>query len=275
MISSAPLWAKQAATYLKSTETGNGTVSSKERKFRNVCYDCKTHGHKWMQEIVLRDAPNTSFLSDSSIYQRAFPKRCKPCRSKHKRYQNALRKFIILDELRLNEGIPNLKFLTKTRLDWNIWIPHGEELQKARNELKEKANRQARNWRFRNEWWKSHNPLGQYWSECVITPIGKIIDGVLIMGYQLHFHQHMILVSKHLDNKPKINVITKEILDDSPFFKEWGGIVHIKKVQDYKNNWYMVKGKYRRGCGKHACVNYLSKYISKAQGWSSQKIGDW
>lgn len=232
-----------------------------------------------MQDIFHGRKPNNSFLSDSSIAQRAFPKRCPPCRSRHKRWSNALKVFVKLDELRLNEEIEYLRFVTKTRKEWVTWIPHEEDLELARNELKKKCNRQARNWRDRNTWWKSREVLGQFWPECKVTGVGKIIDGSLVMGYQLQFHQHMILVSKWLDNKPKTagdGVLGKKVvIDDSKFYKEWGGIVDVRAVKDYKNNWYIVKGEPRRGCGKKACVNYLSKYITKARGWKSQKIGKW
>lgn len=279
MISQIPPWAKIAAAHLKMDKTDGGTVSSKERNFRNVCTDCKTHGHKWMIEIELNRAPNTSFLSDSSIAQRAFPKRCAKCRSRHKRWSNAMNKFVILDELRINEEIEYLRFVTKTRKEWVIWIPWFVDVNGHMNNLKRICNRQARNWRYNNEWWRSKNALGQFWPECKVTGVGKIIDGTLVMGYQLQFHQHMILVSEYLDNKPVYagdGIIGPRVrIDDSEFHKEWKGIVDVRAVKDWGNNYYMVKGKYRRGCGKKACVGYLSKYITKARGWSSQKIGDW
>lgn len=275
VISEVPAWVSAAQQRVADA----GTVSSKERKFRNVCYDCKTHGHKWMQDIVLRNAPNTSFLSDSSIAQRAFPKRCKKCRSRHKRWSNALKVFVKLDELRMNEEIEYLRFVTKTRKDWVIWIPWFLDLPGHMNALKIKCNKIARTWRERNTWWNSKNPLGQVWPECKVTGVGKIIDGRLVMGYQLQFHQHMILVSEFLDNQPVTmgdGILGKKVvIDDSEFYKEWGGIVDVRAVKDWKNNWYIVKGEARRGCGKKMCVNYLSKYITKAKGWNSQKIGKW
>jgi len=288
MISQIPPWAKVAAAHLGMDETDGGTVSSKgERKFRNVCYKCKTHGHKWMQDIELGRRKNDSFLSDSSIAQRAFPKRCAKCKSRHNRWSNAMNKFVKLDELRLNEEIEHLRFVTKTRKEWVTWHPHHDEfnLREHMDELKTRCNRQARNWRHRKEWWKSKNALGQFWPECKVTGVGYIHQGKLIMGYQLQFHQHMILVSKFLDNRPIRDCCNKPcrcpkkyqgaVIDDSRFYKEWGGIVDVRAVKDWKNNYYMVKGKYRRGCGKKACVSYLSKYITKARGWSSQKIGEW
>ncbi len=284
MISQIPPWAKVAAAHLKMGETDGGTVSSKERKFRNVCYDCKTHGHKWMQDIELGRRKNTSFLSDSSIAQRAFPKRCAKCRSRHKRWSNAMNKFVKLDEVRMNEEIEYLRFVTKTRKEWVTWHPHHDEfiLKEHMDDLKKKCNRQARNWRARNTWWQSKNALGQFWPECKVTGVGYIHEGKLIMGYQLQFHQHMILVSEYLNNvPPKMEMTNNQgeiinvVVGDSEFYKEWGGIVDVRAVKDWGNNYYMVKGKYRRGCGKRACVSYLSKYITKARGWSSQKIGDW
>lgn len=268
--------------WIQAIETLGGTVSSKvvekPRKFKYVCYDCKTHGHKWMQEIVLRDAPNTSFLSDSSIAQRAFPKRCKKCRSRQKKYTNAVNKFVRLDELRMNEEIDYLRFVTKTRKEWVQWIPWFSNFEGHREEQKKRCNRQARNWRHRNEWWISKNALGQYWPECKVTGVGRIIDGKLVMGYQMQFHQHMVLVSKYLNNKPKTmgdGVPGKPVvIDHSPFHKEWGGIVDVRAVKDFQVK-YQHKGETRRGCGKKACVNYLTKYISKARGWASRKIGEW
>lgn len=270
--------------WIQALETVGGTVSSKvvdkPRKFKYVCYDCKTHGHKWMQDIVLRDAPNTSFLSDSSIAQRAFPKRCRKCRSRQKKYTNAVNKFVILDELRMNEEIDYLRFVTKTKKEWVQWIPwiSQENFEGHREEQKRRCNRQARNWRHRNEWWISKNALGQYWPECKVTGVGKIIDGKLVMGYQMQFHQHMVVVSEYLDNKPKTmgdGVQGKPVVvDHSPFHKAWGGIVDVRAVKDFQVK-YQHKGETRRGCGKKACVNYLTKYISKARGWASQKIGKW
>lgn len=268
--------------WIQAIETLGGTVSSKvvekPRKFKYICYDCKTHGHKWMQDIVLRDAPNTSFLSDSSIAQRAFPKRCNKCRSRQKKYTNAVNKFVILDELRMNEEIDHLRFVTKTRGDWVQWIPWFSDFHGHREELKKKCNRQARNWRHRNEWWISREALGQYWPECKVTGVGKIIDGKLVMGYQMQFHQHMILVSKYLDNKPKTvgdGILGKPVvIGNSKFYDEWDGIVDVRAVKDFQNK-YQHKGETRRGCGKRACVSYLTKYITKARGWASRKIGEW
>jgi len=276
---SMPIWAKHAH---KSLETVSGTVSSKveekPRKFRYVCYDCKTHGHKWMQDIVLRGLPNKSFLSDAAVQARAFPKRCKKCRSRQKKWTNAANVFVKLDLLRMNEGYQHLRFVTFTRKEWNLFIPLDELSNKEflREEHKKKCIRSFRNWRDRNSWWQSREAMGQYWPECTEKAVW---DGYGFEGIELHFHTHCILVSKYLDNRPKglwhLDQNGKPMItEDSKFYKEWGGIVDVRSVKDYQVK-YQHKGETRKGCGRKACMNYLVKYITKADGWKSAKIGKW
>jgi hypothetical protein len=228
-----------------------------------------------------------------------FPnKRCKTCRSSMKRWQTARRVFVELDELRMNEEVEYLRFVTLTKREWNIMI-YDKDNHKSKNhkqfdhenstkgpkfadnhthssenfrsyideqklKLKGTATRFFRNWRNRNQWWKSREVNGQIWPECVETPQE---DG----SVKLHFHFHMVVVSKYLDNRVRKGA---KYPDDSRFQTEWGGIVDVRAVKDYKVK-YQVKGEVREGCGRKACMKYLSKYISKAKGWRSQPIGDW
>lgn len=264
-----PAWAK-------SHESLAGTVSSKEKNYSNrirgfgfICSNCKQKGWKRMQKKI-RENEESQFLSWGSMMARAFPVRCKKCKSASSKYTRANAVFVRLDELRANAEVDCLRFTTFTHKKWNRWVPHGCDLLENQNILKSQSLKQARNWRHRNAWWQTREAVGQYWPECTIKGEGKIIDGKLHLGYRLHFHIHCILVSKYLDNK----VIEEPVHMDSKFFREWGGIVDVRSVENY-NVPYNHKGETRYGCGRKACLRYLTKYITKAKGWKSGKIGIW
>lgn len=265
-----PAWAKVANDRI-SSETVAGTVSRKGSRWGWTCDEC---GWIWYPP---EDTLEHTICGDSNVYDKdeliadgwmKFPnKRCKTCRSSMKRWQTARRVFVELDLLRMNEEIKYLRFVTLTKREWNM-ITTEPEVDKKK--LKTKATRQFRNWRDRNEWWKSRNAMGQFWPECVETPQK---DGSI----KLHFHFHMVLVSEYLDNKVKTwnhQGAQYSIDGMSKFQREWGGIVDVRAVKDYQVK-YQVKGEIRKGCGRKACMKYLSKYISKAKGWRSQPIGKW
>lgn len=265
-----PAWA------IIAEETLARTVSSKEKNYSKrirgfgfVCYNCKQKGWRKMQELI-KENKKSQFLSDASLMSRAFPIRCKPCKSASTKYTRANKVFVRLDELRENTEVDCLRFTTFTHKKWNRLVPHGCDLLENLNILKSQSLKQARNWRHRNSWWKTREAVGQYWPECTIRGEGKIIDGQLHLFYRLHFHLHCILVSKYLDNK----VIEEPIHMDSKFFREWGGIVDVRAVRNFKVP-YTHKGETRYGCGRKACLRYLTKYITKAKGWKSGKIGIW
>ena len=266
--------------WVATAEAIAGTVSSKEkiyskrvRQFGFICHKCVQKGVKAFQKAIREGTDTDKWTSPATIWKRAFPKRCNSCKSDSSKYTRANKVFVRLDEIRMNEdgdASKNLKFCTFTHPDWNILAPHGCDLHTTRNILKTKSLKKANNWRSRNAWWRSREAKGQYWPECTVRGEGKIIDGKLQLFYRLHFHIHCILVSKYLDNKP----IEEPIQMDSKFFREWGGIIDVRKVKDHQVP-YMHKGEQRYGCGRKAVIRYLTKYISKAKGWSSGKIGEW
>lgn len=272
-----PAWAKFAKTVL-ARETDAVTVTSKvvdtRYKFGNTCSKCPCKGNPRYLAILRGDIPEPPgiTLSPVSRIKRGFPKRCPECQSTARRWTHAAKVFVRMDEIRINEGFDHLRFVTLTRANWNLLVPMNDLSKKNqfREELKQKSIRSFRNWRHRNKWWQSRNALGQYWPECTESPVW---NGVEFVGIKLHFHVHCIFVSKYLDNRPNMNQ-WKHYQGDSTFYKEWGGIVDVRSVKDYKNK-YQVKGETRYGCGRKACMRYLSKYISKAKGWQSGKIGKW
>ena len=275
-----PPWAKIASAVLAdSPKTVTGTVSSKvEKKFGWSCKACTWVYLKPDHLPVIEDEYNSREDLQLEGYERYVSKRCPPCVSGMRKWQRAKKIFVHLDELRMNEDIDCLRFTTLTRKEWELYIPFDQmpNMEELRDAHKKKCIRSFRNWRFTNKWWGSREVLGQFWPECTITPIWK---GVAIDEYKLHFHLHMVLVSKYLDNKPKLNYgITPNgeavFQDDSRFYKEWGGIVDVRAVRDYQVK-YIHKGEERRGCGRRACMKYLVKYITKADHWKSVKIGKW
>lgn len=258
-------------------------VSSKEKwvqpKWGYNCTRCewcftKDEHHRIIQSPEMESWQYHHDLLECG-YKQYIWKRCRSCANKKARWKRAKEVFVQLDFQRMNEEVPNLKFLTKTHPKWSIEVPFDDNWMMKRNKLKTTSLKMANNWRQRNEWWQSKNVIGQYWPECTVK-----ID-VIKNTVKLHFHVHMIVVSEYMDNKPiklwhtdNQGNVTEEIFDDSEFYKEWGGIVDIRRVKDYQNE-YTYKGEKRRECGRKACMRYLTKYISKAEGWSSRKIGDW
>lgn len=305
-ITKLPKWASVAAVRLtqqpiETDETVAGTVSSKERKdprfrgygFAGECcewiwehptinetlwyfggYDPQTQMESPLGEV----AHNQEGLLDEG-WKLYMKKRCAFHRAAIKRWQHAKKVFVRLDEVRMNEGQEHLRFVTLTRAQWNIVIDVQDDLNQTKEDHKQKCIRQFRNWRNRSEWWKSKNALGQWWPECVVSPVLNQIGA--LTGVRLHFHLHCVVVSEYLDNRPGeiqfgSNSDGEEISfqEDSEFCREWGGIVDVRAVKDYQVK-YQHKGETKRGCGRKACMKYLSKYISKAEGWRSGKIGKW
>lgn len=273
MLEYAPSWAKVAHD---KTESFAGPVSSKgkiKHGFGFVCDNCTQKGVPLYLKILKQEVPDTSFASVPTMIDRCLPKRCKKCKSAKARWVRAKKVFIKLDELRMNEEIKYLRFLTLTRKEWNTWYPFapGIPLTDLKKEIKKKAMKKFRNWRSRNKWWLSRNAMGQGYPEITIKGQGYIVDGSLVMGYRLHFHIHMILVSKFIDNQ----VIKKPVGNgDSKLFREWGGIADVAAVKDHKVP-YQVNGETKYGCGRKAVMRYLTKYITKSEGYNSFKIGKW
>ncbi len=280
-----PHWAIIASKELESSnESLAAPVSSKEKNWVQPRYGYNCKHCQWIflkeEHMNIVQAPimeNWQYHEDLEEfgYTRYMHKRCKPCANAKARWRRAKEVFVALDEQRMNAEIPNLKFVTKTRPKWTIEVPFDNNWMEERRSLKTKSLKAANNWRQRNDWWAEKEIIGQYWPECVVTiyPLKSIV--------KLHFHIHMIIVSPYLDNKPipvwgldQKGKIVEQTFDDSEFFKEWKGVIDIRRVKDYQNE-YTYKGEKRRGCGRKACMRYLTKYISKADGWSSRKIGDW
>lgn len=262
-----PKWASVAQARLN--EPVAGPVSSKVAKSWGwTCPECQW---TWYPPEGSREYPVEGLYHDEMALARdgwkEFPtRRCSMCRSHMKRWRTAKRVFVELDELRMNEEIKYLRFCTFTRRAWNILVRE-EDAAEEKRKLKSRSVNQFRLWRQRNAWWKSRNANGQYWPECVET---LEEDGQM----RLHFHIHAVLVCEFLDNKPKRSADGAKIVADSKCYQEWGGIFDVKAVKDYQVP-YQVAGETRKGCGRKACMKYLSKYISKAKGWRSQPIGEW
>ncbi len=277
-----PRWAIVAQQALdKSNKTPTGPVTSKVEKNR---YGFSCHRCTWVYikegETSLYEGvghAREDLLSEG--YERYIAKRCKKHAAQAKRYSRAVKTFVQLDEIRMNEELDVLRFVTLTHPKWTVIIPFEQcgDIASIMDAHKTKCLKHWRNWRYQNKWWISRNALGRYWPECVQTIVW---DGWTCVGMQLHFHTHSIIVSKYLDNKPKLDYGVKipegeaVFQEDSRFHKEWGGIVDVRSVKDYQRE-YVVRGETRKGCGRKACVNYLTKYITKANHWKSCKIGKW
>ena len=277
-----PRWAIVAQQALdKSNKTPTGPVTSKvkKRRYGFSCHRCtwvyikeETHslyeGVGYAREDLLKEG-----------YERYIAKRCKKHAAQAKRYSRAVKTFVQLDEIRMNEDIEHLRFVTLTHPKWTVIVPFEQcgDIASIMDAHKTKCLKHWRNWRYQNKWWISRNALGRYWPECVQTVVW---DKWTPAGMQLHFHTHSIIVSKYLDNKPKLDYGVKVpdgeavFQEDSRFHREWGGIVDVRSVKDYQHE-YVVRGETRKGCGRKACVNYLTKYITKANHWKSCKIGKW
>ncbi len=213
---------------------------------------------------------------ESLGYTRINPKRCRKHMNQQRRWSRGSKVFSRLEEIRMNEegeANKNLKFLTITREEWNTWHEHmsNEKLVALKKEIKKKGLKKFSNFRKRNNYWQSRNAMGQGYPECNVSGEGKIINGSLVMGYRLHFHIHMILVSKFIDNK----VIKKPVGNgNSKWFREWGGISWIKEVKDNQVK-RQEKGETKYGCSRRSVMRYLTKYMTKAEGYNSFKIGKW
>lgn len=278
-----PVWAKAAKNVLDIPETVTGTVSSKVEDyfgfFNPKCCSCAyiKDGHMTLLSPQSTWHPNRMTLLEDG-YKEYPSKRCSKHRSQLRKWQHAKKVFVRLDELRMDAEEDHLRFVTKTRKEWNVLVPMDQlgKLAELQEKHKQKCIRSWRNWRSRNKWWISREALGQYWPECKHNAEW---NGVDFVGIRLHFHVHCIIVSKYLDNRPVgLWHLDKEgepmITEDSRFHKEWGGIVDVRSVKDYQVK-YQHKGETRRGCGRKACMSYLTKYITKAENWKSVKIGKW
>ncbi len=225
-----------------------------------------------------------------------FPHRCRKCKSRMKRWTTAARNYDQLEILRTLEGRHCLRFLTLTREEWNVIIPIGYKDNKENSSLtsgksldgknnhkngrsssylwdeaeilKKMATRQFRNWRNRNKYWQSREAKGQCYYECTMKPVwnGWGFDDV-----QLHFHIHMVVCSKRIENKDiQIDLDTLEPIPMSTTIqREWGGIVDVRKCRTWKHKDGEIK------TSKRFVMNYLVDYINKSPHWQSTKFGDW
>ncbi len=250
----------------KISETVGGTVSRKG-KFGFVCESCF---------FVPEKSAKPDWVSFKSHYAGKnsvglhFPHRCKKCASRMKRWTTAARNYDRLELLRMLEGRHCLRFLTLTRESWNevVTIQPGVDLWEIAEDIKKKATRQFRNWRTRNKYWISREAKGQAYYECTMKPMwnGWGWDEV-----QLHFHIHMVVCSKRIENKDiQINMDTLEHIPMSTTIqREWGGIVDVRKCRTWKHKDGEMK------TSKRFVMNYLVDYINKSPHWQSSKFGDW
>ncbi len=258
-------------------ETVGGTVSRKG-KFGYVCDNCPHKGSKANAGLMWKPMKisRKGWLLQGSIMNggtspklnfKHFPVRCRQCRSKMRRWTNASNGYKQLDLLRQIEGRPNLKFVTMTRKEWSIRIPfdQGFRLWEIADELKKRAYRQARNWRSRNTYWRSREAKGMIYPECKVTPIWPFDE------IKLHFHMHMIVCSKRIENQDiQIDLDTLEPIPMSTTIqREWAGIVDTRKCRTWKHKDGEIK------TSRRFVMNYLLDYINKAAHWQSSKFGDW
>jgi hypothetical protein len=296
-VSAGPAWVVKAKDVLSKrlSETVTTPVSSKGEKypwqrefsfgwFHPECCEC----------VYIKEDASTYYSPKASWHHsrdkliaegwKEYPSnRCAMHESQKKKWQRARDIFVTLDELRMNEEFEHLRFTTLTRKKWNRLVPMDQLhlLEEIQEEHKKSCARTFRNFRNRNAWWQSRRALGQYWPECKHNAEW---NGVEFVGIRLHFHVHCILVSEFLDNRPIRDCCDRPcncpkkfqgaVTGDSKFHKEWGGIVDVRSVKDWKVK-YDVKGETREGCGRKACMRYLIKYITKADNWKSVKIGKW
>ncbi len=252
-------------------ETVGGTVSRKG-KFGFTCESCS-----WVPaKGGLEDWVTTHTGRYVGLH---FPERCKKCKGRMKRWTTAARNYDRLEMLRMFEGRHCLRFLTLTREEWNVKVPVGSisdassqssppTLWGEAEKLKKMATRQFRNWRNRNKYWVSREAKGQAYYECTMKPVwnGWGFDEV-----QLHFHIHMVVCSKRIENKDiQIDLDTLEPIPMSTTIqREWGGIVDVRKCRTWKHKDGEVK------TSKRFVMNYLVDYINKSPHWQSTKFGDW
>ncbi len=244
-----------------------GTVSRKG-KFGFTCESCS-----W---VPMKGDPVDWVQGMKSYTGLHFPDRCKKCRSRMKRWTCAARNYDKLELLRQLEGRHCLRFVTLTRDEWNVKVPVGAAaktrppltLWGEAEKLKKMATRQFRNWRNRNKYWISREAKGQAYYECTMKPVwnGWGWDEV-----QLHFHIHMVVCSKRIENSDiQVDMDTLEHIPMSTTIqREWGGIVDVRKCKTWKHKDGETK------TSKRFVMNYLVDYINKSPHWQSTKFGDW
>ncbi len=244
----------------KSLETVGGTVSRKG-KFGFTCESCD---HKPTKGLIEDWVP--------AMYGRYLgmhlPQRCKRCKARMKRYTCAARNYDRLELLRILRGRHNLKFVTWTRPEWNIKVPVSATLWDEAEKLKKSGVRQFRNWRTRNDYWKSREATGQCYYEVTMKPVWK---GWGFDEVQLHFHIHSVICSKRIENQDiQVDLDTLEQIPMSTTIqREWGGIVDVRKCRTWKHK----DGKTKTS--KRFVIRYLVDYITKSPHWQSTKFGDW
>ncbi len=197
-----------------------------------------------------------------------FPDRCKKCRSQMKRWTCAARNYDKLELLRQLEGRHCLRFVTLTKESWNQTVCSNTDLWSHAEVMKKTAVKQFRNWRTRNKYWISREAKGQAFYECTMKPVwnGWGWDEV-----QLHFHIHMVVCSKRIENSDiQVDMDTLEHIPMSTTIqREWGGIVDVRKCKTWKHKDGETK------TSKRFVMNYLVDYINKSPHWQSTKFGDW
>ncbi len=240
-------------------ELVDGTVSRKG-KFGFTCESCS-----W---VPMKGDPVDWVQGMKSYTGLHFPDRCKKCRSRMKRWTCAARNYDKLELLRQLEGRHCLRFVTLTRESWNETICSNSNFWSHAEVMKKSAVKQFRNWRTRNKYWISREAKGQAFYECTMKPVwnGWGWDEV-----QLHFHIHMVVCSKRIENSDiQIDMDTLEHIPMSTTIqREWGGIVDVRKCKTWKHKDGETK------TSKRFVMNYLVDYINKSPHWQSTKFGDW
>ncbi len=259
--------AKSLGGAVSTSETVGGTVSRKG-KFGFTCESCS-----WVPaKGGLEDWVKTRTGRYLGLH---FPERCKKCKSRMKRWTCAARNYDKLELLRQLEGRHCLRFVTLTREEWNVKVSPDNDCNNVSGTLwgeaeilKKKAVKQFRNWRTRNKYWQSREAKGQCYYEVTMKPVwnGWGFDEV-----QLHFHIHMVVCSKRIENKDiQIDLDTLEPIPMSTTIqREWGRIVDVRKCRTWKHKDGEVK------TSKRFVMNYLVDYINKSPHWQSTKFGDW
>ncbi len=257
----------------KSLETVGGTVSRKG-KFGFTCESCL-----WVPaKGGIADWVPGMFGSYHGLH---FPERCKKCKARMKRYTCAARNYDRLELLRILRGRHNLKFVTWTRPEWNVKVSTSRltlpgsdpeltspTLWGEAEKLKKMATRQFRNWRMRNDYWKSREATGQCYYEVTMKPMWK---GWGWDEVQIHFHIHSVVCSKRIENQDiQVDLDTLEQIPMSTTIqREWGGIVDVRKCRTWKHKDGEIK------TSKRFVIRYLVDYITKSPHWQSTKFGDW
>ncbi len=265
-----PAHAKPILDHEKMDETVGGTVSRKG-KFGFTCESCS-----W---VPAKGGLDDWITTHTGRYVGLhFPHRCRKCASRMKRWTTAARNYDQLEILRTMEGRHCLRFVTFTKEEWNVkvdlqslsdvTVSAQTTLWGEAEKLKKMATRQFRNWRYRNKYWLSREAKGQAYYECTMKPVwnGWGFDEV-----QLHFHIHMVVCSKRIENKNiQMDWNTLEPIPMSTTIqREWGGVVDVRKCRTWKHKDGEVK------TSKRFVMNYLVDYINKSAHWQSTKFGDW